>query len=420
MTRLYSSISVETILSSAITSSQTSMAVATGTGSALLGGVVLAAGNVDQFTIAIDPDTVNEEIVFVTGNSGDTFTIVRGRSGSTAITHASGATVRHVMTSNDLDYFNTAIQPATLTAKGDTYVATASGVVTNLAAGSNGQVLTADSTVAKGLKWATPTAGSVTSVTAGTGLSGGTITTTGTIAIDSTVATLTGTQTLTNKTLTSPVLTTPSISNIDAKGDLLAGTADNTIGRLAVGANGTVLTADSAAATGLKWAAAAGGGGLTFIKSQTIGSAVTAVTVTDAFSATYDNYLIIVSGGSGNVAGGNCNLTLGSTTSGYYQAGYYMFYSSTSLAGNIINNGAKWEGTYFSSNAHSGHITLQNPYLSKTTIFHSALTAADTTAYTANASGWLNNTTSYTAFTLTANSGNITGGEIRVYGYQNS
>lgn len=48
--------------------------------------------------------------------------------------------------------------------------------------------------------------GTVTSVVAGTGLSGGTITTTGTIAIDSTVATLTGTQTLTNKTLTAPVL----------------------------------------------------------------------------------------------------------------------------------------------------------------------------------------------------------------------
>lgn len=156
MTRLYSSISVETILSAGITSSQTSMVVATGTGSALLGGVTLAAGNVDQFTVAIDPDTTNEEIVFITANSGDTFTIVRGRAGSTAITHASGATVRHVLTSNDLDYFNTAVQPATLTAKGDTYVATASATVTKLAVGSDGQVLTADSTQTKGMKWATP------------------------------------------------------------------------------------------------------------------------------------------------------------------------------------------------------------------------------------------------------------------------
>jgi hypothetical protein len=156
MTRLYSSISVETILSASITSSQTSIAVAAGTGSALLGGVTLAAGNVDQFTIAIDPDTSNEEICFITGNSGDTFTIVRGRAGSTAITHASGATVRHVLTSDDLIYFNTAVQPSTLTTKGDTYVATAASTVTRLGVGTDGQVLTADSTQTKGLKWATP------------------------------------------------------------------------------------------------------------------------------------------------------------------------------------------------------------------------------------------------------------------------
>lgn len=50
--------------------------------------------------------------------------------------------------------------------------------------------------------------GTVTSITAGTGLSGGTITGSGTIAIDSTVVTLSGSQTLTNKTLTSPVIST--------------------------------------------------------------------------------------------------------------------------------------------------------------------------------------------------------------------
>ena len=156
MTRLYSSVSVETILSASITSSQTSMAVSTGTGSALLGGVVLAAGNVDQFTVAIDPDTVNEEIVFITANSGDTFTIVRGRAGTSQITHASGATVRHVLTSDDLDYFNTALQPTQLTAKGALITATAASTASTLSVGSNGQVLTADSTEARGIKWATP------------------------------------------------------------------------------------------------------------------------------------------------------------------------------------------------------------------------------------------------------------------------
>lgn len=156
MIRLYSSISVETTLATGINASTESMTVASGSASALLGGVTLAAGNVDQFTVAIDPDTTNEEIVFITANSGDTFTIVRGCAGSTAITHAGGATVRHVLTSDDLDYFNTAVQPSTLTAKGDMYVATADGVVDRLGVGTNGHVLTADSTQTKGVKWAAP------------------------------------------------------------------------------------------------------------------------------------------------------------------------------------------------------------------------------------------------------------------------
>jgi hypothetical protein len=45
----------------------------------------------------------------------------------------------------------------------------------------------------------------------------------------------------------------------DAKGDLAVATANDTAVALAVGANGYVLTADSAAATGVKWAAAGGG-----------------------------------------------------------------------------------------------------------------------------------------------------------------
>ena len=66
MARQYSSISVETTLASGISSTATTMTVAAGTGSALLGGVTLAAGNVDQFTVAfvntawfaVNPDAV--------------------------------------------------------------------------------------------------------------------------------------------------------------------------------------------------------------------------------------------------------------------------------------------------------------------------------------------------------------------------
>ena len=105
MTRLFSSTSIETTLASGVNSSVTSMTVASGTGSALLGGVTLAAGNVDQFTVALDPDTTSEEIVFVTARSSDTFTISRGEAGTTNISHSAGATVRHVLTSDDLDAF---------------------------------------------------------------------------------------------------------------------------------------------------------------------------------------------------------------------------------------------------------------------------------------------------------------------------
>ena len=166
MTRKFSSISVESTLASGISNSQTTLTVATGTGSALLGGVTLAAGNVDQFTLAIDPDTTNEEIVFATAVAADTFTIVRARAGSSGISHSGGATVRHVLTSDDLTFFNTgvatadaAIPKSTVTTKGDLIVATASGVVTRVGVGSNEFVLTADSTTASGVKWAAASGG---------------------------------------------------------------------------------------------------------------------------------------------------------------------------------------------------------------------------------------------------------------------
>jgi hypothetical protein len=109
-TRLFSSISVQTTLASTINGTATSMTVATGTATTLLGGVTLVANS--QFTIAIDPDTQNEEIVFITaGPSGDTFTISRGEAGTSNVSHSTGATVKHVLTSDDLTAFATGISP---------------------------------------------------------------------------------------------------------------------------------------------------------------------------------------------------------------------------------------------------------------------------------------------------------------------
>jgi hypothetical protein len=125
MTKKYSSISVQTTLAAGISNSATSMTVASGTGSALMGGVTLAAGNVDTFTVALDVDTQNEEIVYVTNVSGDALTIVRAQAGTSAISHTAGASVKHVLSSADLIYFNNAIQstvaaPGTPTIDGGT------------------------------------------------------------------------------------------------------------------------------------------------------------------------------------------------------------------------------------------------------------------------------------------------------------
>ena len=103
-TRLFSSISVSTTLASSINNSVTSMTVATGTATTLLGGVTMVPNS--QFTVAVDPDTINEEIIFITaGPSGDTFVISRGEAGTAPAAHSSGATVKHVLTSSDLNAF---------------------------------------------------------------------------------------------------------------------------------------------------------------------------------------------------------------------------------------------------------------------------------------------------------------------------
>jgi hypothetical protein len=161
MARLYSSTSVETTLSSGINTTTTTMQVpSTSAATLLLGGETLAPGNVDIFTVVIDPDTVNEEIVFITDVSGDTFTISRGQAGTgtagvSGIAHSAGATIRHVLTSSDLDYFRDELPSSIFTTKGDIVAATAPKTAARLGVGTNGQVLTASSSAAAGVAWTT-------------------------------------------------------------------------------------------------------------------------------------------------------------------------------------------------------------------------------------------------------------------------
>jgi hypothetical protein len=170
MTRKYSSTSVATTLAAGVNSSALSITVAAGTGVALMGGVTLGAGNVDSFALALDFDTINEEIVWVTGISGDILTIIRAEAGTTAIAHTAGASVKHVFTGDDATFFtagvataDAAIPETVVTAKGDLLVGQTASTVDNLAVGTNGQVLVADSAQTLGVKWATdPTADVVT------------------------------------------------------------------------------------------------------------------------------------------------------------------------------------------------------------------------------------------------------------------
>jgi hypothetical protein len=197
MARVYSSTSVATTLATTLTNIATSMTVTAGGGGPLIQGAGFANG--DIFTIAIDPDTQTEEICYVTANSGDIFTIARAQAGSSAVAHASGATVRHVLTSADLVFFrdgvttaNAAIPASTLTTKGD-LLARTTATLQRLPIGSNGTILTADSSSTVGFSWATSPSG----LPSQTGNGGKYLKTDGSAAswnnVDITISTATGT-----------------------------------------------------------------------------------------------------------------------------------------------------------------------------------------------------------------------------------
>jgi hypothetical protein len=79
-------------------------------------------------------------------------------------------------------------------------------------------------------------------------------------------------------------------TTFDAKGDLIVGTGADTFAKLTVGTNGHTLVADSAETTGLKWAAAATGGGYTELATSTPSSATT-VSFT-SISGSYKHLLV--------------------------------------------------------------------------------------------------------------------------------
>jgi hypothetical protein len=79
---------------------------------------------------------------------------------------------------------------------------------------------------------------------------------------------------------------------VDAKGDLITATAADTPARLAVGANGETLVADSSTATGLKWTTT--GQAMTLVKRASFSAvANTGTTFDDVFTSTYKSYQVV-------------------------------------------------------------------------------------------------------------------------------
>jgi hypothetical protein len=157
--------------------------------------------------------------------------------------------------------------------------------------------------------------------------------------------------------------------------------------------------------------------GLVFVKSQTIGSGVGSVTITDAFSATYDHYRISISN-LVHTTGGQLKLTFGSLTTGYY---YGTPLSAT--AGGAFN---------FNSAANTSYIDLGNiPATWNSDFTFDILAPFIATATKATGFGYVNSisfgglgdgiqtsSTSVTTFTLTPTAGTLTSGTVTVYGYR--
>jgi hypothetical protein len=156
--------------------------------------------------------------------------------------------------------------------------------------------------------------------------------------------------------------------------------------------------------------------GLVLVKTQTIGSAVSSVTVTNAFSSTYDSYKIIINGGVGS-AQNVVTLSLGASSTGYYGGVAGTNYSSGTVSGRQNNNSSNFlRAGAMNTNAICFNAELTNPFLAKHTYMTSMFVYNDESGqYT----GYHAVSTSYSDFTLTGNGGTMTGGTIRVYGYRN-
>lgn len=307
----------------------------------------------------------------------------------------------------------------------------------DLKGGTTGQILSKASNTDLDYTWINNDQGDITNVGVTAPITGGGSSGSVTIGIDDASTTQKGAVQLedsTSSTSTTKAATPNSVktaydlangaiakSLVDAKGDLIVATADNTPARLAVGAtNGHLLTIDSSTSTGLKWAAAPASGALTLITSQSIGSGVSSVAVSNVFSSTYDNYCIIITGGTLSSTL-NMQLQLGSTTTGYYESTYYFGPASGTFNSDPNNNGAAFE--FIASGSTSGFYGIAHlfgPNVAKPTAYQANGFRSTSSRTYVISYGTEDSSTQHTGFTLLVDGGGTaTGGTVKVYGYQN-
>jgi hypothetical protein len=159
--------------------------------------------------------------------------------------------------------------------------------------------------------------------------------------------------------------------------------------------------------------------GLWLVKSQTVGTAVSSVTVSSAFSSDFANYRIIYTGGTASVDQ-DLKLTLGASATGYYAGFVYIPYATGTLSAVTNNNASSWAN---SGSQRTVRNSLDVDLFGPNQAIETGMTAryfGITAGGVGGAQGGFHNaTTQHTAFTITCTSGNITGGTIRVYGYRN-
>ena len=148
----------------------------------------------------------------------------------------------------------------------------------------------------------------------------------------------------------------------------------------------------------------------------TIGTAVSSIAVNGVFSSTYDNYKIIISGGASSTTA-NLQFRLGASVTGYYSSLQYVTWS-TIAASNASDNNAS-QISYLGSADPNGlylNSDIVSPFLSKFTFMEGTYVGS---ANSGKVAASHRVATSYTDFVILPTSGTLTGGTIRIYGYNN-